>query len=97
MLLFDDVLLFRKKHTEESSLLHPFVAKFYDIDSHQTCGFLDLESMNCKRAELRNLPFLHLIPFQDNVCYRKVQGINIISCFRKHDVLMKYERHIKQV
>ena len=46
---------------------------------------------------LRNLPFLQLIPFQDNVCYRKVQGINIISCFRKHDVLMKYERHIKQV
>ena len=45
----------------------------------------------------RNLPFLQLIPFHDNVCYRKVQGMNIISCFRKHDVLMKYERHIKQV
>ena len=53
--------------------------------------------MQKSRIGLRNLPFLQLIPFQDNVCYRKVQGINIISCFRKHDVLMKYERHIKQV
>ena len=35
--------------------------------------------------------------FQDNVYSRKVQGLNIISCFRKYDVLMKYALHIKEV
>ena len=56
--MFDDVLLFRNKDTEELSLLRPVVAKFYDIDSHQTCGFLDLELMNCKRAELDDVIYL---------------------------------------
>ena len=52
------IKLFRNKDTEELSLLYPVVAKFYEIDSHQTCGFLDLESMNCKRAELDYVIYL---------------------------------------